>query len=290
MKSINVLALPKPAALALPILLSLNGCSYVIDSATENFSQQLKQAVMDYNDPATVTSALPAYLLLQEATLKGDGDNPERLLATANLYNAYLSLLPDDSISKQRLSEKSLDFALRGICLYDERWCELQQKPFEHLQNLLMQTDENDLAPLYGLGSAWASWIQAHKGDWNAVAQLIKVKAIMQRVLELDENHQQGAAHLYLAVMESLVPENLGGNPAQAKQHFERAQQLAPDNLMTRVLYAKYYARMTFDRELHDSLLKSTLSAQPATPGLTLINTLAQQQAQQLLDSANDYF
>jgi hypothetical protein len=47
---------------------------------------------------------------------------------------------------------------------------------------------------------------------------------------------------------------------------------------------------MAFDRNMHDNLLKTVLSAQVASPGLTLINTLAQQQAQVLLDSANDYF
>jgi hypothetical protein len=47
---------------------------------------------------------------------------------------------------------------------------------------------------------------------------------------------------------------------------------------------------MVFDRDLHDNLLKTVLAAPTEAPGLTLINTLAQQQAQQLLDSANDYF
>jgi hypothetical protein len=112
----------------------------------------------------------------------------------------------------------------------------------------------------------------------------------MQKVIELDETYKQGGAHVYLAVLESLIPETLGGKPELAKQHFQRAQQLAPENLMINVLFAKHYARMIFDRQLHDTLLKTTLSTQVTAPGLTLINTLAQQQALQLLDSANDYF
>ena len=112
----------------------------------------------------------------------------------------------------------------------------------------------------------------------------------MQRILELDDTYKQGAAHVYMAVMESLLPESLGGNPDLAQQHFQRAKQLAPENLMTNVLYAKHYARMVFDRDLHDELLKSTLSAQTVAPDLTLINTLAKQQARLLLDSADDYF
>ncbi|QPK62001.1 hypothetical protein IVG45_14175 [Methylomonas sp. LL1] len=277
-------------ALLLALPAWLNGCGFMINSATQDFSERLKQTVMEHNDPQTVAEALPAYMLMLEASVAGDNGDENLLLSTANLYGAYLNLLPDDELRKQRLSRRSLDFALRGICAHNQGWCGLQQKSFDDLQTLIAQTDTDDIDQLYSVAVAWAAWIQASKSDWNAVAQLAQVKLIMQRVLEMDETYKQGSAHLYLAVMESLIPEALGGKPELSKQHFERAAQLAPDNLMVKVLYAKHYARMVFERELHDNLLKQTLTAQAEAPGLTLINTLAQQQARRLLDSANDYF
>lgn len=291
MKSTNKLILhaSRTACLA-GMLFGLNACSYLVSSATEDFAERLKQTIMEHNDPATVAEALPAYLLMLEANANGDSPNEDMLLATANLYGAYLSLLPDDVIRKQRLSRKSLDFALQSMCLHKSDWCGVQQKSFDELQTLIAQTDNDDIDNLFGLASNWAAWIQANKTDWNAVAQLAQVKLILQRVLQLDDSYKQGSAHVYLAVMESLVPATLGGKPELAQQHFQRALQLAPDNLMISVLYAKHYARMAFDRELHDNLLQTVLKTQAAAPGLTLINTLAQQQAQQLLDNANDYF
>lgn len=59
---------------------------------------------------------------------------------------------------------------------------------------------------------------------------------------------------------------------------------------MVRVLYARHYARLVFDQELHDRLLAEALSADPEVPGLTLINTLAQRQALALQASSKDYF
>ena len=277
-------------ALIIPMLFSLNACSYFISSATEAFSERLTQAILNHNDPETVASALPAYLLMQEASVIGDTDNESLLLSTANLYGAYLSLLPDDIIRKQRLSQKGLNFALQGLCVHDSKWCDLQQKTYDQVQALLSKTDLDDVDSLYSIASTWSAWIQTNKSDWNAIAQLAQVKLILQRIIELDEGYKQGAAHVYLAVMESLLPESLGGQPELAKQHFERAMQLSPTNLMVQVLYAKHYARLVFDRDLHDKLLKSTLAAQATAPGLTLINTLAQQQARQLLESADDYF
>ena len=277
-------------AVIIPMLFSLNACSYFISSATEAFSERLTQAILNHNDPETVASALPAYLLMQEASVIGDTDNESLLLSTANLYGAYLSLLPDDIIRKQRLSQKGLNFALQGLCVHDSKWCDLQQKTYDQVQALLSKTDLDDVDSLYSIASTWSAWIQTNKSDWNAIAQLAQVKLILQRIIELDEGYKQGAAHVYLAVMESLLPESLGGQPELAKQHFERAMQLSPTNLLVQVLYAKHYARLVFDRDLHDKLLKSTLAAQATAPGLTLINTLAQQQARQLLESADDYF
>lgn len=56
------------------------------------------------------------------------------------------------------------------------------------------------------------------------------------------------------------------------------------------VEYARGYARLVYDRELHDSLLNRVLVADPRQSGYTLLNTLAQRQAAELLASANDYF
>ena len=59
---------------------------------------------------------------------------------------------------------------------------------------------------------------------------------------------------------------------------------------MASVMYAEYYARILFNRELHDQLLKQVLSENPEQDGLTLANTIAQQRAKQLLESAEEYF
>ncbi len=61
-------------------------------------------------------------------------------------------------------------------------------------------------------------------------------------------------------------------------------------DLSIKVDCARYYARTLYDRELHDRLLNEVLTADPVHEGFTLFNTLAQEEAQELLDSADDYF
>lgn len=113
----------------------------------------------------------------------------------------------------------------------------------------------------------------------------------MQRVIELDEPYREGAAHLYLATLSTFLPPSVGGRPEQGKAHFEKAVLLSQGkNLMAKVLYAKLYARMIFDRTLHDQLLNEVMTTDPHIPGYTLVNTWAQKQARELIISADDYF
>ena len=94
-----------------------------------------------------------------------------------------------------------------------------------------------------------------------------------------------------MAVMESLLPPSLGGKPEIAKKHFDRAIEISHGtNLMAKVLYAEKYARLIFDRELHDELLKQVVSAEIGENNQILINTLAKQKAEVLLLDADDYF
>lgn len=273
------------------MLTTLGGCSLFIGSATQDFGEHMRQTILSQDDPALVIDALPTYLLSLETLAASNPDDASLCLTTAKLYNAYLTLLPDEATErKARLSRKSLDFALRGACLESKALCNVQNSPPGALQTAIADSETDDLDELYTLASAWAGWIQNNKNDWNAIAQLAQVKAIMQRIIVIDDHYQQGNPYLYLGVLESLIPANLGGQPEVAKQHFERAMQLSPDNLMAPLLYAKHYARMQFDRELHDRLLKAVLEAKPTANELNLINHLAQHQARALLNSADQYF
>jgi len=141
------------------------------------------------------------------------------------------------------------------------------------------------------MATTWAGWIQANSDDWTAIGDLARVRMILDRVLQLDEGYHQGGVHLYLGVLATILSPTLGGQPELGKQHFEKAWQLSKQqNLMVKVYYAKNYARVLFDRELHDKLLNEVINADPHAGNLTLMNVLAQQQAKNLLQSADDYF
>ena len=61
-------------------------------------------------------------------------------------------------------------------------------------------------------------------------------------------------------------------------------------DLSIKVEFARGYARLLYERDLHDRLLNEVLAAEIEQPGLTLFNLLARDQAESLLASADDYF
>ena len=73
--------------------------------------------------------------------------------------------------------------------------------------------------------------------------------------------------------------------------HFEKAIELSDGrDLSAKVEFAKGYAKLLYERELHDRLLTEVIEASPYADGLTLSNVLAQEEAVVLLAEADDYF
>lgn len=278
----------------LPLLLALallGGCSSVTTLAAGDLSDNLSRAVLEQNDPETVRQGAPAFLLMLDGFISGDPDNQALLLSGSRLYGAYASAFVDDEQRQRRLADKSFGYARRAICLSHENFCDVIDKPLATFREQLHDFAVDDVPLLFGFASAWATLIQANSDDWNMTIQLPKVAALMNRVIELDETYNHGNAHVYMGVLGTQLPAEYGGKPELGRQHFERANELSGGrNLMVNVLFAKYYARLVFDRKLHDSLLNAVLASDTEAQDLTLSNALAQQQAVELLEESNDFF
>jgi len=286
----KIIFLPVSFYISLCIIF-LSGCSFFISSATVHMTENLSHAIMNNNDLATVKTGGPAYLLMVDSMLYREPDNESLLRAAADIYTAYTDVFVKDRLRAKKLTDKALDYALRAICVRRSDSCLFRQSNFQEFEKVISKMNIKDVPDLFTLGSAWSAWIQAHRQDWNAVAEISRVESIMERVVELDEFYNDGAAHLYLGVLAIFLPPALGGKPDVGRQHFERALDISKNkNLMVKVLYARHYARLMFDRKLHDRLLHEVLKAESDVPGYALSNALAQQKARELLDSAEDYF
>lgn len=277
--------------LALLLVSMLSGCSSFVSGATKSLANQLQATISEHDDPELVKDAVPAYMLMVESLLRSDPDNVDLLSAAANLYSAYGSVFVSDLERQQRLSDRAFGYGKQAMCQFDDDFCGVESWHISELEAHLQDLDEDDVSVLFAFGASWAGWIKSHSSDFNAIADVPKIEVVMKRIVDLDETFQHGSAHMYLGVLATLIPPTLGGKPEVGREHFEKAMKLSNgENLMVQVTYAQQYARLLFDRELHDELLQQVMKADAKADGFTLTNWLAKEQAKNLLQSADDYF
>jgi hypothetical protein len=160
----------------------------------------------------------------------------------------------------------------------------------EDLEAALTRLQRYNVPNLFWGSFAWLSWIQVQQGAPAAMADLVTVEKIMERLLELDEGFQAGSTHLFFGAYYATRPPMFGGDPEKSQMHFDRALQLSGrKSLLIQATYAETLARQLFDRELHDSLLNEVLDFPlDSAPEYALSNQIAKRKAQRLLDE--DYF
>ena len=278
----------RKATLAVICTLTLSGCVGMI---TERMANNLSNAILNQNDPETVKAGAPAFLLLLDGLVLDAPDDPALLQASATLNGAYASVFVEDEERAARLTEKARGHGRRALCEKYPRVCAHESGPFDEFEPTLADIKPKHIDLLYTYGAAWAGWIETHSDDWNAVADLAKVEAVMKQVAVMQPDYEWGRAYLYLGVLNSQLPAALGGTPEKGRELFEQAIALSEgQDLIAKVELARRYARLMFDQGLHDSLLNEVIEADPTIPGLVLSNTLAQQEAEVLLAESAEYF
>lgn len=277
--------------LVLILNVPLSGCSSLISGALSGMAEILTAAILNNPDIETVEDGLPSYLLMVDALAAAAPKSASLTLSAADLYGSFAGGFVDDVERAKVLTEKSLNYGFAAICNKTKTACGLRELPFEDFGIWVAEQPERHIQFMYSLAVVWAGWIQAHSGDYNAIAELSRVKLLMGRVLEVDENLDYGGPHLYFGVFETLLPPAYGGKPELGREHFEKAIEISKGRyLMAKVLYAKQYARLVYNRELHDRLLNEVLDADPVAEDITVVNVVAQRRAKILLAEADDYF
>ncbi len=271
------------------ILILTGGCtSLFIDPLTGPLNSSLQKQ----SDLQLIHDGAPALLLLLDGFIDSNPDNKKLLMSGARGYTSYAATVYEygDKERAAKLSTRAKDYGLRLLC-QTPSFSGTVSGTFERFKSCLSKTDTSDVDALFWGGYSWATWIKFQEGSPASLADLPMVEQIMLRVLELDETYYYGSAHLFLGVYYGSRPEMFGGRPEESRKHFEKA--IAASNrqfLLAQVTFAEIYARMTFNRELYESLLKEVLESKTDIEELTSSNELAKVMARRLLSKTDEYF
>jgi hypothetical protein len=271
----------------------LAGCASIAGSAAGDMASGLSVAILNQDDPQLVRESLPAYLLLLDSLAASPDAGPPVLSAAARLYSAYAIVFVEDPVRAAALASRARAYGVKAACAASRGLCSLDGLTYDEFAARLAKAGRGQSGALFSYTVGSLAYVRTHSEDWKALAELPRIEAVLQRLLAIGDvaDADAGAVNTYLGILNTLRPPALGGQPEVGRSYFEKAIELTGGkDLGVLVEYARGYARLVYDRELHDALLNRALAADPRQDGRTLLNTLAQQQAAELLASADDYF
>ncbi len=252
-------------------------------------------------DPDLVYEAMPFGLKTTESLLETSPENEGLLLAAARGFGAYAFLMSDradrvDAVDVSRaralrrrasnLFLRGRDYALRALELRHPGWCAALETDRD---GALASAGAEDAPYLYWAGVTWAGAVGASKDDLDLIAELPIAAALVQRVLELDEAYDGGAAHEFFITYEGSRP---GGSPERAREHYRRALELsAGARGGVHLALAETVAVQEQNLGEFRRLIAATLAVDPdAVPRYRLVNTVAERRARWLAGRIPDLF
>ncbi|MCP4605777.1 MAG: hypothetical protein GY847_35525 [Proteobacteria bacterium] len=293
------------------------GCLLIICSCLISASCNLKHMIIKssfvmveeavasfYEEEDTVLAAhaAPANLKLMEGMARGDPGNEDILLAVSELLGMYAVGFLEDCCEDEQEQEQA-DKRARGLYLRARNYAKtalqkhadfesMMKSDLESFKEEIKIFDKEHVPHLFWTAFNWGLYINMSRSDVSAVAELSKVAAMTERVIELDESYHFGSAHLVLMVFYGSVGPAVGGNPKKAKTEYEKAWKLSNEKfLMTKYFFAKYYCQQTLDQKLFEKLLNEIIDAPKGLfPEQELSNALAKEKAVRLLKKAEDIF
>jgi predicted anti-sigma-YlaC factor YlaD len=256
------------------------------------------------NDPELIRDAVPFSLKTVESLLASVPNHPGLLLSACSGFTQYgyafvqmdaEAIEAKDYQASVAGKERALKMYLRARD-YCMRALELRHKGIR--QQLERDPDKafgwanvRDVPLLYWTGASWGAAISLGVDKPEVTIDLPAVRALMNEALRLDETYSRGAIHEALISLDAL-PEAIGGSPARARVHFDRALALSKGlSAGPYVTFAMGISVPAQNKAEFQELLDKAIAVDvDKEPSLRLANILAQRRARYLLSRISELF
>jgi predicted anti-sigma-YlaC factor YlaD len=255
------------------------------------------------DDPELIRAALPFSLKTIEGLLQTSPKHKGMLLTACSGFTSYANAfvqLDAEAIEatnyeeSERLKARARRLYLRGRD-YCMRRVELKRPGLRAAlaadPATALGTAKYDVDEIYWLGASWGSAIAVGVDQPDLVADFPVVRTLMEKALAIDEGYSSGAIHEVFITLDGMSP-SMGGDPARARKHFERAVELSKGKSASAfVAMAASVAQPAQNREEFDQLLEQALAIDPDdVPNTRLAVIIAQQRARILQSRVDELF
>ncbi len=275
--------------------LALSACSMgqMVARSTLPIVESSNAAMNREPDIELARDAIPANLKLIEGLIQELPGNADlRVQAAQGFYGYAYGFIEDkDAVRASRLYHRGLEHALQALKANGLPG-DAATLSLDELKRQVAKLGRKAVPALFWSATCWAKWIDMNRNDPARLADLGKAVALMERVLNLDENYYYGGAHVFFGVYYGNRPPMLGGNFKLSASHFEKARAITRGKLLiVDLLEAQYLAHQELDRKLFHDRLTAIISAPPDIyPEMALANAIAQSKAKQLLTKEDEWF
>lgn len=285
------------------VLSVLSGCSLkrTVVNSTALFMEDVVDAFFAEGDIQFAEQAVPANLKLLDGLIRGSNyENDGLLLKGCKLYGMYGMGFMEDSETDSKLDKekkkraayfykRAKDYGMRILVLKPDFKAALDGS-LDEFATTLQLYKKDDVEALFWTAFAWGSYINLNRNSTTDIADLPKVKAMIDRVIELDGSYFYGIPHIFMIVYYSMPP-MFGGDPAKAKAAYETMKSISGGKFIIADFFmAKQYCVQAQDRELFDTLISNIENAPDDVIPEMLFTGVAKKKAAVLKAKADDLF
>jgi len=280
----------------LTIVINITGCALMRDAAFQTAKPVFRDQIKSLNretDYQLAESVLPSNIKLLEGLVLSYPDDTELKLWLAEAICGYALGFVEDEDPKRasNLYLRARDYAVEASVQKIKFKREYMLDP-DMLRDWINKVDKKNVAYLFWMAQGWGSYISLNMSDPEAIADLVKVQWMADKVIELDEIFYYAGAHLFKGIVYATLPPMLGGNLEKSKHHFENCFDLNNEKFLLAYYYfMKTYCVKTQDKKLYNDILnKVEMFELNSAPDYNLVNTIALDKTEKLKKLEEELF
>ncbi len=249
--------------------------------------------INEEQDLQIADKSIASDLKLLETIIRKDPDNRQYLLLASEGYTSYAQgFVEDQSPDRARiLYERGKEYGMR-ILRQHRAFAAAEDSGVAVFRAALAELPADEAPAVFWTAAAWGSAITLSLTDPGSIAELPRVEAMMNWVLDKDSLYFYGGAHFFLGTLYGGRPKLFGGDPDISRKHFENCLRINGGKfLLTYVYEARSLAVQTQDRALFEDLLhKVDTASLDILPEARLSNAVAKRKAQALMARIDELF
>lgn len=269
-------------------------------------------AMNQESDYELAARAIPATLKTVEGFHVVNPDNRSLTRLLAEGYCQYATGFIEDEWERDKIkndadavdedARRATKVNLRcmnyGLELLGGDWKKVMAGDIEGVRTKVKGAGRDQADGLLWTAVGLAGAINFNREDIGLVAQLPKVRILLERLVELDAHNQdrdlmaKALPYVALGQMDTAMGKALGGHPDKGGQEFQKALDMTGGKfLLAKVLYARYYAVAVQNKKLFEKTLVEVLQTDPAIwPEQRLANEIAHRWARRYLKQEKEWF